>query len=209
MARSPAWPDWVQLAEGSRIETSVTLGYLPGRPIDSRTLRIGTGAVLRIGTIIYAGSEIGPGLETGHHVVIREENQIGRGLRIWNNSTVDYGCIIGDDVKIHTNCYVAQYTTLEDEVFLAPGVTIANDKYPGWSDAPVGLVGPIIRRGAQIGANVTILPGVDIGAGALVGSGSVVTRDVAPGMVVVGNPAFPVRTVQELRAAPGMQKGHA
>jgi acetyltransferase-like isoleucine patch superfamily enzyme len=109
-------------------------------------------------------------------------------------------------VKIHANCYVAQYTTLEDDVFLAPGVTIANDKYPGWDEAPVGLVGPRIRRGAQIGVNVTVLPGVEIGAGALVGSGAVVTRDVPPGAVVVGNPATSVRTVAELRAAPGMRR---
>jgi acetyltransferase-like isoleucine patch superfamily enzyme len=183
----------------------VWLGYLPGRPLPDQTLTIGEHAVLRAGTIVYAGSVIGPGLETGHHVVIREENRIGARLRIWNNSTIDYGCRIGAGVKIHTNCYVAQFSTLEDEVFLAPGVTIANDKYPGWEGAPVGLVGPTNRRGAQIGVNVTILPGVTIGAGAVVGAGSVVTRDIPAGVVVVGNPAAIVRTVDELRANPGMR----
>jgi acetyltransferase-like isoleucine patch superfamily enzyme len=168
-------------------------------------LIIGSSSLVRSGSVLYAGTTIGAGLETGHNVVIREENRIGDELRIWNSSTIDYGCTIGDRVKIHANCYVAQYTVLEDDVFLAPGVTIANDKYPGWVDAPVGLVGPRIRAGAQIGVNVTILPGVEVGPGALIGSGSVVTRDVPAGAVVVGNPAMPVRTVAELRAAPGMR----
>ena len=160
--------------------------------------------MVRSGSVLYAGTTIGAGLETGHNVVIREQNRIGNQLRIWNSSTIDYGCTIGDRVKIHTNCYVAQYTILEDDVFLAPGVTIANDKYPGWDEAPVGLIGPRIRIGAQLGVNATILPGVEIGPGALVGSGAVVTRDVQAGAVVAGNPARPVRTVAELRAAPGM-----
>jgi acetyltransferase-like isoleucine patch superfamily enzyme len=206
MSELPSLPDWVALGEGAQVDRAVELGYLPSRPVPSHSLTIGDGAVLRLGTIIYAGTSIGRQLETGHHVVIREENHIGDELRIWNSSTIDYGCTIGHRVKIHCNCYVAQYSVLEDDVFLAPGVTIANDKYPGWDEAPVGLVGPTIRRGAQIGVNVTILPGVEIGAGALVGSGSVVTRDVPPGAVVVGNPARGVRSVEALRRAPGLRR---
>lgn len=199
------WPDWVEIGEEAHIDDGVILGYLTARQIPTRVLTIGRAPLIRSGSVLYAGSTIGAGLETGHNVVIREENRIGDELRIWNSSTIDYGCTIGNRVKIHTNCYVAQFTTLEDDVFLAPGVTIANDKYPGWEDAPVGLIGPRIRKGAQIGVNVTILPGVEIGPGALVGSGAVVTRDVPGGSVVVGNPAMPVRTIEELRASPGMR----
>jgi acetyltransferase-like isoleucine patch superfamily enzyme len=198
-------PDWVNLGLGAQIDPGVVLGYLPTRQVGSRALTIGPGAILRLGTIVYAGTSIGRGLETGHHVVIREENHIGDELHIWTSSTIDYGCTIGDRVKIHCNCYVAQYSILEDDVFLAPGVIIANDKYPGWEETPVGLIGPTIRQGAQIGVNVTILPGVEIGARALVGAGSVVTRNVPPGVVVVGNPARRDRTVDALRAAPGMR----
>jgi acetyltransferase-like isoleucine patch superfamily enzyme len=194
-------PEWVSIDSSVQVDHDVVLGYLSGRALASRDLTISAGAILRAGTVIYAGSSIGRDLETGHHVVIREENRIGDGLRVWNNTTIDYGCIIGDRVKIHCNCYVAQFSIIEDDVFLAPGVTIANDKYPGWEDSPVGLVGPTIRRGAQIGVNVTILPGVTIGAGAVVGAGSVVTRDVEDGVVVIGNPAKRVRAVEELRSA--------
>lgn len=204
MSAVATWPEWVHLGDDARVDPGVILGYLPGRSVADRSLVIGDGAVLRAGVVIYAGTRIGHRLETGHNVIIREENQIGDHLSVWNNTTIDYGCSIGDGVKIHCNCYVAQYTILEDNVFLAPGVTIANDKYPGWEETPVGLVGPRIRRGAQIGVNVTILPGVEIGAGSLVGSGSVVSRDVPPGVVVVGNPAKVIRSVSALRAAPGM-----
>jgi acetyltransferase-like isoleucine patch superfamily enzyme len=134
-------------------------------------------------------------LETGHSVVIREENTIGDHLNIWNNSTIDYGCTIGNEVKIHCNVYVAQFTTLEDEVFLAPGVTIANDPHP---ICGLCMRGPTIRRGARIGVNVTLLPQIVVGEGALVGAGSVVTRDIPPQTLAYGNPARPVRTVDEL-----------
>ncbi len=64
---------------------------------------------VRSGTAIYRGSTIGPGLETGHNVVIREENRIGAEFSIWSNSTIDYGCTIGDRVRVHCNVYVAQF----------------------------------------------------------------------------------------------------
>lgn len=92
--------------------------------------------------MLYFGSRIGKDLETGHNAVIREDNIIGKGLRVWNNSTIDYGCRIGDGVKIHCNCYVAQFTTLEDGVFLAPGVTIANDLDPGEEFSAQAMRGP-------------------------------------------------------------------
>jgi acetyltransferase-like isoleucine patch superfamily enzyme len=178
-----------------QIEAGALVGYLPGRRIADLTLRLGCGARIRSGTVIYAGSSIGAGLETGHNVVIREENTIGHHLVIWNNSTIDYGCVIGDRVRIHCNCYVAQFTTLEDEVFLAPGVTIANDPHP---ICGLCMRGPTIRRGARIGVNVTVLPFITIGEHALIGAGSVVTRDIPAYTVAYGNPARPVKSIGEL-----------
>ena len=187
--------DNILLGDGCEIDPGVLLGYPTGRRIDDVTLYIGPGARIRSGTVIYAGSSIGAGLETGHSVVIREENTIGDHLNIWNNSTIDYGCTIGNEVKIHCNVYVAQFTTLEDEVFLAPGVTIANDPHP---ICGLCMRGPTISRGARIGVNVTLLPQIVVGEGALVGAGSVVTRDIPPHTLAYGNPARPVRTVDEL-----------
>ncbi len=167
-------------------DDGVLLGYAPGRKGDLGPLVLGPGARLRSGTVIYRGTTIGRGLETGHAVVIREECRLGDDVRIWNGTTVDYGCTIGDGVRIHCNVYVAQGTVIEEGAFLAPGVVVANDPHPICPDC---LVGPKIRRHARIGVNVTLLPGVEIGAHALVGAGAVVTRDVPPRAVVYGNPA--------------------
>jgi acetyltransferase-like isoleucine patch superfamily enzyme len=178
-------------------DQGVLVGY-PASRTGTYPLVIGTGARVRSGTVIYDGTTIGRHLETGHGVVIREGCEIGDEVSVWSNSVIDYGCRIGDRVKIHCNCYVAQYTELEDDVFLAPGVTIANDLYPGDERSAQLMAGPSIGAGAQIGVNVTILPYVRIGAGALVGAGSVVTRDVPAGTVAVGNPAVIRRAVAEL-----------
>jgi acetyltransferase-like isoleucine patch superfamily enzyme len=150
---------------------------------------LGCDAMLRSGTVLYAGSHIGARFQTGHHVVVREECQIGDDVSVWSNTVVDYGCRIGSRVKIHSNCYIAQYTEILDDAFLGPGVTVANDLYPGQAESARLMSGPLVGAGAQIGANVTLLPFVRIGDGCLVGAGSVVTHDVPPGTVAFGNPA--------------------
>ena len=197
----------VEVGENCEIDEGVLLGYVTGRPLATRRLVVGDGARIRSGTVLYAGTRIGRGLQTGHNVVIREENVIGDGLNIWNNSTIDYGCQIGANVKIHSNVYVAQFTIVEDDAFLAPGVTIANDPHPGCAYSKECMRGPTIKRGAQIGCNVTILPYVTIGEHALVGAGSVVVHDVPPGAVVVGNPARVIKTVDRLRCPIGRHDG--
>lgn len=187
----------MRIGRGALIDDSVQLGARPGRQVPSLVLRIGRNAVVRSGSVIYGGSDIGDMFETGHNVVVREQNEIGSHVSIWNNSVIDYGCVIGDRVKIHSNCYVAQFTTLEDDVFLAPGASLANDPHPG-SETHLCMRGPTIKAGAQIGMNATILPFVTIGERSLVGAGAVVTHDVPPGMIVVGNPARILKPVGEL-----------
>jgi acetyltransferase-like isoleucine patch superfamily enzyme len=172
----------VALAE---IHPTAVLDHPTPRVVSAAPLRIGPGARIRSGSVIYTGSAIGRDLETGHNVVIREQCRVGDRVWIWSNSIVDYCCEIGSDVRIHCGCYLAQGTRVEDGAFLAPGVVTANDRYPVTSD----FEPPVIRAGARIGANATLLPGVVIGAGALVGAGAVVTRDVADGATVYGNPA--------------------
>jgi acetyltransferase-like isoleucine patch superfamily enzyme len=187
--------------DGRLVDEGVIVGYPVARRPD-RPLKLGAGARLRSGTVLYDATRIGADFETGHGVVVREDCQIGAGVSIWSNTVVDYGCRIGDRVKIHANCYIAQFTLLEDDVFLAPGVTIANDLYPGDERSAKLMTGPHIGAGAQIGVNVTILPFVKIGAGAMIGSGSVVTRNIPAGMVAYGNPALPHRRVSDL---PGIE----
>jgi acetyltransferase-like isoleucine patch superfamily enzyme len=179
------------------VDRDVQVAYPPDRRSGLR-FSLGVGARLRSGTVLYAGSRIGTHLQTGHHVVIREECEIGDDVSVWSNTVIDYGCRIGDGVKIHANCYIAQYTEIGAGAFLAPGVTCANDLYPGQADSASVMSGPVIGAGAQLGVNVTVLPFVRIGEGCLVGAGSVVTRDVPPGTVVYGSPAAVRGRVVEL-----------
>jgi len=190
------WPDAViRLGKNALIDEDVILGYPTGRPgVKETEILIGDDAKIRSGSIIYQGVKIGNNFSTGHHVIIREENEIGHDVQIWTNTVVDYRCVIGNHIKIHTNIYIAQYTVIEDDVFIAPGVIFANDRYP-LSDH---LEGPKISRGARIGVNVTLLPGVVIGENSLVGAGSVVTKNVPAGVVVAGNPAKVIASVDEI-----------
>ena len=187
--------DW----PGLRADHGATIGYEPGDG-QHEELILGPGARVRSGTVLYQGSRIGARLETGHNVIIRENCQLGEAVSVWSNSVIDYGCRIGDRVKIHSNCYLAQYTEIEDDAFLAPGVTIANDLYPGQATSAAMMSGPLIGAGAQIGVNVTILPMVRIGPGALIGAGAVVVRDIPAGRVAYGNPATVRGAVAELVA---------
>ena len=179
------------------VEDSAHVGYQSARGAQG-SLVLGDNAHLRSGTIVYAASTIGAAFTTGHNVVVREECEIGDRVSVWSNTVIDYGCQIGNDVKIHSNCYVAQFTVIEDGAFLAPGVSIANDLYPGDAASAQAMAGPHIGAGAQIGAGSTLLPYVKIGAGALIGAGSVVTKDISAGMVAVGNPARCTKRVSEL-----------
>jgi acetyltransferase-like isoleucine patch superfamily enzyme len=188
--------------EAVTADHGVVIGYPVSHAL-AGPLVLGAGARLRTGTVLYDGSTIGRRLQTGHGVVIREGCEVGDDVSVWTNSVIDYGCRIGNGVKIHCNCYVAQYSELEDDVFLAPGVTIANDLYPGDRRSAELMAGPRIGAGAQIGVNVTILPFVRIGAGALIGAGSVVARDIPAAAVAFGNPAVPRRAVAELPSIDG------
>jgi acetyltransferase-like isoleucine patch superfamily enzyme len=191
-------PD-LQIGARLRIDPSAILGYPVSRNTSAQ-LDLGPDSHIRSGSVIYVGSRIGARFETGHNVVIREECRIGDDVSVWSNSVVDYGCVIGDRVKIHTNCYIAQYTEIGDGAFLAPGVTIANDLYPGQADSVAVMCGPYIGAGAQIGVNVTILPFVRVGAGCLIGAGAVVARDIPEGCVAYGNPARVRGDVDTLQA---------
>lgn len=178
----------VSVGDGLEADPGALIGY-PAARAGPRGLALGEDARVRSGTVLYLGTSIGARFQAGHNVVIREDCRIGDDVCVWSNSVVDYGCRIGDRVKIHSNCYVAQFTEIDDGAFLAPGVTIANDLYPGQAASAAVMSGPSIGAGAQIGVNVTILPFVRIGPGCLIGAGSVVVRDIPEGCVAFGNPA--------------------
>lgn len=171
----------VHIGEGTVVEDNVILGHL-----DDGGLTVGENSLIRMGSIIYSNVTIGKNLRTGHNVLVRENTEIGDDVLIGSNTVVDGNCRIGSNVAMQTNAYITAYTTVEDDVFMGPCSVTTNDKYMKYGGQ---LGGPIIRRGAKIGANSTILAGVVIGEGAIVGAGTVVTKDVAAKATVVGNPA--------------------
>jgi acetyltransferase-like isoleucine patch superfamily enzyme len=191
--------DNVILGAGAVIEDFSIVGVPPrGKKSGELETRIGDGAVIRSHTVIYAGNVIGRNFQTGNKVNIRETNRIGDNVSIGTLSVVEHHVEIGNNVRIHTQVFVPEFSVLEDGCWLGPNVVLTNAKYPLSPGVKDQLKGPVIRKGAKIGANVTLLPGVVIGENALVGAGSVVVSDVPAGAVVVGNPARVIRQIAEL-----------
>jgi acetyltransferase-like isoleucine patch superfamily enzyme len=181
--------DNVELGPGSIVGEYVVLGTAPrGRSAQDAPLVIGPGAVIRPFTTIYGGTTIGARLQTGQGASIREDNVIGDDVSVGTHASLEFGNRIGDRVRIHTGCFL-ELVTLEDEVFLGPRVVFTDDPHPQCPAYLDCVRGATVRRRARIGANATILPGVEIGEDALVGAGSVVRDTVWPRSVVAGSPA--------------------
>jgi UDP-2-acetamido-3-amino-2,3-dideoxy-glucuronate N-acetyltransferase len=133
--------------------------------------------------------------------------QIGDESRIGTFVEIQRGAKIGRRVKVQSHTFICEGVDIEDNVFVGHNVTFINDKFPTAVNADGTLVGAgdwtmvptVVRKGATIGSSATILCGVEIGEGALVGAGSVVTRDVPPFTIVAGNPARVLRRVDEPR----------
>lgn len=187
----------VRLGKNCSIEDFVIIGAPPrGRRIGELETVIGDNAVIRSHTVIYAGNKIGDNFQTGNKANIRETNEIGDDVGIGTLSVVEHHIRIGKGVRIHTQVFIPEFTILEDECWIGPNVVITNAKYPKSPAAKQELRGAHIKRFAIIGANSTLLPGVIIGEHALVGAGSVVTKDVQSNTIVAGNPANVIKYVE-------------
>ncbi|MEM4830176.1 MAG: acyltransferase [Zestosphaera sp.] len=139
--------------------------------------------------IIEEDVEIGEGTRIWHFVHVRKGSRIGRNCNIGKDVYIDAGVKIGNNVKIQNFVSVYRGVTLEDDVFVGPHATFTNDIYPRSFNVEWEVIPTIVRRGASIGANATIICGVTIGEYAMVGAGAVVTKDVPPHGLVLGNPA--------------------
>jgi acetyltransferase-like isoleucine patch superfamily enzyme len=204
------WPTGVRVAPGVDIgpepdlQSPCIIGKPPRGAVEGElALRIGRQATVRPFTTIYAGNIIGDRLQTGQGASIREANVLGDDVSVGTNAVLEFGNTIGNRVRIHSGCFL-EMVTIEDDVFVGPNVVFTDDPHPmncpRYKECKGGAV---VRRLARIGANSTILPGVEIGENALVGAGSVVVDDVPAGAVVVGNPARLIKKVSELTCPPG------
>lgn len=190
----------VELGDNATIDEWVVLGCRPSASGSDMMLRIGSDAVIRSHTVIYAGSLIGNGFQTGHGALIRESNEIGDHVSVGSHSVVEHHVQLHDRVRIHTGAFIPEYSVLEEGSWVGPHAVFTNAPYPLARDAKATLRGPHLMAGAKIGANATLLPGVLIGVNSLVGAGAVVVGDVPDGVVVAGNPARFVRSIDEIDA---------
>jgi acetyltransferase-like isoleucine patch superfamily enzyme len=154
---------------------------------------IGSNAIVRSGSILYERTSLGDDVETGHHVLIREECKVGPQTRVGTNTVIDGHVNIDSNVNIQSGVYIPPGTTIGEGVFLGPYVVITNDLYP---PSPK-ITGVTIKRGATIGAGSILIAGVTVGENAVVASGSIVTRDVPDDTVVKGCPSRSYMTRDE------------
>ncbi len=149
---------------------------------------------------VAEGAVIGDGTKIWNQAQIREGASIGENCIISKNVYIDENVIIGSRVKIQNNVNVYHGVTIEDDVFLGPSMTFTNDMFPRAFNKDWKVVGTVVRKGASIGANATVVCGTVIGEYAMIGAGSVVTKDVRSHALVVGNPARQIGWVCECGA---------
>ncbi|CAG7649072.1 DapH/DapD/GlmU-related protein [Paenibacillus allorhizosphaerae] len=182
------------VGDGVMIGCNTVLGCQPFKNARVRhdvseqgSLVIGNESRIGNGVVIYAGSTLGEGAMIGDLASVRERTHIGHSTVVGRSATVECRTTIGDRCLIQTGAYITADMIIEDDVFIGPEVSTSNDKYMGRK--PYELAGPHIKEKASIGNNATLLPGVTIGREAIVGAGSVVTKDVPDNATVVGVPA--------------------
>lgn len=199
-----------KIGDNSLVLENVMLGY-PDRSILGEMLSnnskieqtefegaaIKENAIIRPNSIIYCKVAVGRNFRTGHNILIRENTTIGDNVLIGTNVVIDGNSTIGNNVSIQSNAYIPTNTTIEDNVFIGPCAVLANDKYP--IRKKYELKGPILRKGASIGANSTLLPGIEIGEGAMVAAGALVTKDIPDWKLAIGYPAKIVDMPEDLK----------
>ena len=193
------------LGEGVKVLENAVIGKQPALSPRSTAKReplppaeIGAGTVVSTGAIVFAGARIGAHVILGDQSCVRERVTMGDDVVLGRGSLVENDTTIGAMTRIQAEAYITAYSTLEEHVFIAPCVVTTNDNFMGRTEQRHELMrGPTIRRGARIGGGAVLCPGIEIGEEAFVGAGAVVTKDVPPRVIVVGNPARVLREVPE------------
>jgi acetyltransferase-like isoleucine patch superfamily enzyme len=191
------------LGDGVRVLEHAVVGKQPSLSPRSTAKReplppaeLGDGTIVSTGAVVFAGTKVGARVILGDQSCVRERVAIGDDVVIGRGVLVENDTTIGALTKVQADAYVTAYSTIEDNVFIAPCVVTTNDNFMGRTEERHELIkGPTIRRGARVGGGAVLCPGVEIGEEAFVGAGAVVTKDVPPRALVVGNPARVLREV--------------
>src|SRR6478609_3647645 len=193
------------LGEGVRVLENAVVGKQPSLGSKSTAkreplppTRIGDGTIVSTGAIVFAGSTIGANCIVGDQSCVRERVHLADDCILGRGSLIENDTTVGAGTRIQAEAYITAYSTLEEDVFIAPCVVTTNDNFMGRTERRKALLkGPTIRRSARIGGGAILCPGIEVGEEAFVGAGAVVTRDVPPGVIVVGSPARVLRDVPE------------
>lgn len=190
----------VSLGDNSFIGSNCIIGeywidFCLDRKPHLHPLSIGEYALIRSGSIIYAGSNIGKGFQTGHQVTIREKAHIGNHVSVGTLSDVQGNCEIGNYVRLHSNVHIGQLSVVDDFVWIFPYVVLTNDPTPP-SNISIGVH---VHSFATIATGAIILPGIEIGQDALVAASAMVNKPVEPYAVVGGNPAKQFSDVRKIK----------
>jgi acetyltransferase-like isoleucine patch superfamily enzyme len=192
-----------KIGKNAYIEAGSVLGRMPrsgvssGRKVKKQlpSLEIGNDCIIGANVVLYAGTKFGNEVMIGDLASVREQCEIGDKSIVGRLVMVEYETVIGKSVIIQTGTHITGNAIIEDEVFFGDEVSTTNDNYMGRVDEP--LSGPYFKKRARIGSNATLLPGVIIGEEAVVGAGSVVTKNVPDRTVVIGVPAKVIKNVPE------------
>lgn len=188
--------DNVTIQKGSSVGDSVIIGYVDREDAGEELVtEIGQGVKIRSGSVIYRGARIGNNSSIGHNAVLREKTIIGHDTYIGSLASIEGDTRVGSYVGIQTGSYITRFCDIGDYTFIGPCFSCANDRAmthrrPGHGK---NLKGFTAEKYVRIAASVTVLPGVRLGEGCIVGAGSLVTKDVSPYKLVYGVPARVIR----------------
>jgi acetyltransferase-like isoleucine patch superfamily enzyme len=159
-------------------------------------------AALHPTALVDAGAQVGPGTRVWAFTHILSGAVVGAGCNICDHVFIEGGVQVGDRVTVKSGVQLWNGITVEDDVFIGPNATFTNDLFPRSRMRPAEFARTVVRKGASVGANATVLAGRTIGVNAMVGAGAVVTQDVPPNAIVTGNPARITGYVSTRRKGP-------
>lgn len=195
-----------KIGAGSILHDNVVIGKRPMRAARSilkeqkeyQPCVVGLRCTIGTNAIIYTEAHLEDEVFVADLATIREKVTIGKQTIVGRGAAIENECSIGAYCKIETNAYITAFSTLEDYVFIAPGVVTSNDNYMGRTQKRLtAFKGCTIKKGGRVGANATLLPGLIVEMDGVIGAGSVATKTVESEYVVVGNPARKLRLVDQ------------
>jgi acetyltransferase-like isoleucine patch superfamily enzyme len=188
----------VRIQDGAVVGKPLALGARSTASRDAPSpAEIGDGAMICAGAVVVAGARVAAGAVVADQAHVRERAFVGEESVVGRGSAVDNDVTIGARVRIQSNCYITAFSTIENDVFVGPGVILTNDDTMTRHGPEHPLRGATLRRACRVGGGAVLCPGVEIGEEAFIAAGAVVTGDVDARAVMMGVPARRVREVPD------------